>query len=255
MLRLTLMLFAGVLVLFDSCRQRENLPYLYSISASLESANESIRETNDAVYTAIESKLNDQHAASEAAIWKPKADTLYQLSNELIAYLKTLKGELQNKNDFGAGKDGKTIVEKNWLDSSFDNASHELCITLLHTIENNVLVSTNRLLNYFFSHCNAGFICGFSEKFSAIASLSSSYVKRGDIIEVNSGIGTFSTASKPSITIDSKKISLDGDGVATFIFRANKKPGKHIIPIKFEYIKPDGTTETITIKRHYTIAQ
>lgn len=92
------------------------------------------------------------------------------------------------------------------------------------------------------------------DKFSAIITLNSSYVKLGDSLEVFAGIGEFNDDLKPTITIDDQKIELNDEGVAVYSFRANKKPGKHFVPVRIIYTKPDGTTIPLIKKCFYTIA-
>ena len=49
-------------------------------------------------------------------------------------------------------------------------------------------------------------------------------------------------------------MKLDSDGVIVHQFVAEGKPGKHIVKVKFEFYKPDGTREWITKTLYYTIA-
>ena len=78
------------------------------------------------------------------------------------------------------------------------------------------------------------------ERFSAILTLSTSYVKSGQPITVYAGIGSFSDASKPIFTINGIIVPIDEEGRATYKFTAGKKPGQYLIPVKIEYTKPDG---------------
>jgi hypothetical protein len=166
------------------------------------------------------------------------------LQKDSLMFLKTLP-VLPNKYNL-------PINEKDWTDSTFDYTDVLSCITMLHVIENNVLVSENQLLHYFYMQAPVGH--AIYERFSAIITLNSSYVKFGDSLEVFAGIGSFSDALQPTIIIDDKKIELNDEGLAVYSFRANKKPGKHFVPVRIIYTKPDGTTIPITKKCYYTVA-
>jgi hypothetical protein len=153
-----------------------------------------------------------------------------------------------------ANKNSQPIKEQSWLDSTFNNAGSSMCEVILNSVANNVLVSENLLIDYFDKHSSV--ICGLNyDQFSIITSLSSSYIKSGDAIEVTSGIGSISVAARPTIFIDGERMKLKPEGVAVYTFRPNKKPGKYTVPVRIVYTRPDGTTETVEKNCSYTIAQ
>ena len=65
----------------------------------------------------------------------------------------------------------------------------------------------------------------YTTSIQRLAVISSSYVKAGQEIEITSGIGAFSKAAMPTISINKKNISLDADGAARYRFKASDKPG------------------------------
>jgi Tfp pilus assembly protein PilX len=92
-------------------------------------------------------------------------------------------------------------------------------------------------------------------QFKALAVLSSSYVEKGQPIEITAGVGEFSTAMKPRITIDGKPVALNAnDGTAVHRFTADGKPGKHNAMVRIEFTSPDGSTEYISKRLEYIIA-
>jgi hypothetical protein len=148
--------------------------------------------------------------------------------------------------------DTSTENEQTWFDSTFNNANEIMCKAIFNTIENNILISENLLLDYFNRKSNV-LICGQYEQFSPIVTLSSSHVKVYDSIEVTLAIGSFTSAPKPSFFIDGKKLELTDRRYAVYSFRPKGKPGKYTLPVKIEYYKPDGTSESVHKNIPYTV--
>jgi hypothetical protein len=143
--------------------------------------------------------------------------------------------------------------EKNWLEKSFDRSSSLMAMIMLNKIENDVL-QTEKIL---FEYCESTF-CNIPvryNQFKALAVLSSSYVKKGQPIEITAGVGGFTIAMKPRVTINDKEMKLDyNDGSAVHRFVADGKPGTHSVMVKIDFYKPDGSREYITKRLDYIIA-
>jgi hypothetical protein len=149
----------------------------------------------------------------------------------------------------------KNAYKQGWLDSNFSSSNRQELLMMLNKTENDILVSENMLIDYFSS--NIGYLDGPSiyTSFSAIATLSSSYVKTGQPIEVWAGVGSFSDASSPRIFINGNRIPFDDGPVARYKFKTRGKPGKHVVEVKIEYTKPDGVKAIMDEKLKYIIAE
>lgn len=114
---------------------------------------------------------------------------------------------------------------------------------------------TEKMLIEYCSMNAAG--CGLGityNMFTPLAVLSSSYVKKGQPIEITAGVGAFSIVMKPLIIIDGKDVKVDNDGTAVHQFTADGNPGKHSIMVEIEFNKPDGTKGHFIQSLNYTIA-
>jgi hypothetical protein len=151
--------------------------------------------------------------------------------------------------------DQRRLYIKKCLKNFFTESSPLMVIVVLNKIESDVLITEKSLIDYFQNQIGVVDGPGFYNVFRAIASLSSSYVKRGQKIEVTAGVGSFSVAARPRIIIDDKEVSLNEEATAVHRFTANGKPGKHSVSIKIEYAKPDGSTATVTKDLEYIIAE
>lgn len=148
---------------------------------------------------------------------------------------------------------GHLQYEKNWLEKSFGRSSSLMAMIMLNKIENDVLETEKMLLEY----CNSRFCIMkvIYNQYQALAVLSSSYVKKGQPIEITAGIGGFTDAMKPRVTIGGKVIKLnENDGTAVHQFIADGKPGKHSVMVKIDFAGINGSQERVAKKLEYIIA-
>ena len=124
---------------------------------------------------------------------------------------------------------------------------------MLQKIETDVAIIENALLNYFYQQTTSRSHSCVS--FSAIVTQTTSYCKAGENINIYAGIGEFTSAPKPDITINGKQVPLDAEGVAIYTFKANEAPGKYIVPVTIRFLKPDGSQEILSKKISYEVAK
>jgi hypothetical protein len=148
---------------------------------------------------------------------------------------------------------GQLTDLQNWKRVYLEEGSLILVMAMLNKIEQDVLITENSIIEYINSYLGYGCVLSF-EKFQTIAVLSSSYIKAGQEIEVTAGVGSFSAASKPIIFINGVKTRLNDEGVALYTLKAIGNPGKYSVPVKVEYVRPDGSTAIIIKKLEYIIA-
>jgi hypothetical protein len=84
---------------------------------------------------------------------------------------------------------------------------------------------------------------------------SSSYVKAGEKIEINAGIGYLSTTLQPKITINQKLFQLNENGVAVYKFKTPLKAGKYYMSVKIEYTEQDGAKGLMEKNIEYTVIE
>lgn len=126
---------------------------------------------------------------------------------------------------------------KDWETKNFHMTPTIAVITILSKYQNDVKNSEAQLVDYF--HSQIGKVKVVYNKFEAIAQANRTYAMPGDEIEITAGIGAFSDAATPNITIGGQRMALNG-GKATFKTTASGA-GEHSIAVKIEYTQPDGT--------------
>lgn len=143
---------------------------------------------------------------------------------------------------------------KKWVEDNFAGSTATAAVGVLNKIKNDLLVTTKEFLAYCignatFKGCNHGY------KPFMLATISSSYVKRGQQIDVLAGIGELQLMGNPRIIINGKEIALKESTTASYRFKASGKPGKHYVTVKFKYSRHDGETMDIYKKLEYIIAE
>lgn len=140
-----------------------------------------------------------------------------------------------------------------WLKENFPAGPAVIASTMLSKIEHDVRATEYAMITSCNNH--VGYLIEPYTKYSAIATLSSNYVKRGQHIEVYAGMFAFYKESKPNIFINGKEISLNNEHVALDTIVATGQPGKYTVPVIVNWTGVDGTKMKMTRKLEYTIAQ
>ena len=139
------------------------------------------------------------------------------------------------------------------IQNYFINSSAWAAIAILDKMKNDIARAENNILNYLNSMI-AVIYHGY-ERFSAIVTQNSNYLKKGQLLEIYAGMGSFSDASKPTITINGTNVPPGDDAVSTYHLKITGKPGKYFIPVKINFTSPDGSLRTLKRKIMYTVGE
>ena len=118
----------------------------------------------------------------------------------------------------------------------------------LSLIKNKIRMLSSTLAVY----CNlkVGSYDDYFYSYSAIIGQNASVVRPGEKLEINAGVGAFSTDSKPEILVYNKKQPLLAEGFARFTGIAPQKAGKYTIPVTIIFNafadKRDTVERTVT---------
>lgn len=145
------------------------------------------------------------------------------------------------------GQDGKT---KEFTEAFFHMTPTVAGLTLLSKFQNNVKNAENLVVTY--CHNQVGAVKVVYDQFAALVGQSSNYVMPGEEMEITAGVGAYSKAAQPIITINGAGASLDADGRAVYKFQASGG-GARSVPVNVTYTKPDGTKESKTFDVKYTV--
>ena len=137
-----------------------------------------------------------------------------------------------------------------WTQSYFHMTPAIAALTILSKFQNDVRNSEAQIVDY--CHKKIGEVKLVYNKFQAIASSNTSYAMPGDPVEITAGVGAFSDAAKPVITINGQNMPLAADGTALFKTTASGT-GEHTINVAIAFNKPDGSVEHVNKVVKYTV--
>jgi len=143
-------------------------------------------------------------------------------------------------------------ANKTWEDAYFHMTPSVAAITILSKFQNDVLRSGNLVANY--CQEQVGKVVVVLDKFEILTSQSSSYLLPGQPLEVKAGIGAFSSAAKPTISINGVSQVANDSGFARYTTTASGSGGN--IPISVSFKDPNtGTVITKNTTVSYTVGQ
>jgi len=143
-------------------------------------------------------------------------------------------------------------ANKTWEDAYFHMVPTVAAITMLSKFQNDVKTSENKVVA--FCHEQVGKVAVRFDTYAAIIGQSSSYVMPGQEIEITAGVGAFSKAATPRVTINGSGAALGEDGAAHAKFEAGGV-GQHSVPVTINYVDQEGKQQTITKNIDYTVGQ
>ncbi|GAC1423252.1 MAG: gliding motility protein GldM [Flavisolibacter sp.] len=141
---------------------------------------------------------------------------------------------------------------KTWEGAYFHMVPTVAALTMLSKFQNDVKTSENRVVAY--CHEQVGKVIVRFDSYTAIMGQNSTYLMPGQDLEVMAGVGAFSKAALPVITINGQGAPLDADGAA-HIKVPGGGVGQHSVPVHIVYKDQEGKMQTIDKKIDYTVGQ
>jgi gliding motility-associated protein GldM len=137
-----------------------------------------------------------------------------------------------------------------WTQSYFHMTPAIAGLTILSKFQNDVKSTEAQIVDHF--HSKIGEVKIVYNKFQAIATSNTTYAMPGDPVEITAGVGAFSDAAKPRISINGQPQTLTADGTAIMKTTASGT-GEHTVNVVIEFNKPDGTPERVSKTIKYTV--
>jgi len=139
---------------------------------------------------------------------------------------------------------------KDWGSAYFNMTPSIAAITILSKFQNDVKNSEAMVVDYL--HRKVGEVQLVYDAFQAFAGTNSLYLMPGQELQITAGVGAFSKAAQPSITIDGAPVSLNADGVAEYKSNVGG-PGSYTKKVVINFMKPDGTPGQVIKDVVYTV--
>lgn len=144
--------------------------------------------------------------------------------------------------------DDKT--NKTWEAAYFRMTPSIAAITILSKFQNDIKNSEAQVVE--FCHNKIGEVKVVYDEFQALATANAQYLLPGQEFTITAGIGAFSKNARPTVTIDGAAVPLNANGMAEYRTIAGS-PGTYSRKVNISFLKPDGTTSTITKDITYVV--
>jgi len=262
------------LFFLSSCSQKKD-DKSNQADQSLSLATRIIENYTTQEYDDLKSKMFDPTTSERAKMWYPNAELIKNLTTETCLKVDSCfkfceEDNLEKSKSLLLkiiGKYKETVLQVNpeiaqsfktefssLVDSTSLNGftTAKLNADFQNKIHNSISIIANRTISYCNLMTSPGCILRY-EKFSVLIGQNSRHFKAGEKIEITAGVGSFSSASQPTINIDNETISINDLGYAEFRKVIKGDTGRHIIPLTISYYSPDGTKKTTQHEIEYYI--
>ncbi|HRX93379.1 MAG TPA: gliding motility protein GldM [Chitinophagaceae bacterium] len=128
------------------------------------------------------------------------------------------------------GRDGKV---KDWDIAYFNMVPTVAGLTILSKFQNDIKTAENKVIAE--CHKKVGEVKVIFDSYAAIVGQNSNYLMPGQEIEIKAGIGAFSKAAQPTITIGGSNVPIGEEGFALYKGQAGGV-GSRSIPVKISYM-------------------
>jgi gliding motility-associated protein GldM len=179
-----------------------------------------------------------------AALNKYKTDILGVDSSIKTEFEKSLNIDLSNP----PGRDGKT---KDWEIAYFNMVPTVAGLTILSKFQNDIKTAENKVVTY--CHTKVGEVKVIFDTYTAIVGQNSNYLMPGQEIEIKAGVGAFSKAAQPSISIGGSSVAIGEEGYALYKGQAGGV-GSHTIPVRISFFnQTTGKDDIREVNVEYTV--
>jgi len=140
--------------------------------------------------------------------------------------------------------------KKNWDYSYFHMTPTIASLTILTKFQNDIRNSESQVVD--FCHRQIGEVEVIYDQFNAFAATNSQYLMSGDDLVITAGVGAFSSAAKPTVSIDGAVVPITADGSAIFKTTAGAA-GENSKRVRISFFKPSGETAVVEKIIKYTV--
>ncbi len=152
--------------------------------------------------------------------------------------------------DLSIPKSNNQATNTEWAYGYFHMTPTVASITILSKFQNDIKNSEAQVVEY--CHKEIGEVEIIYDEFQAFAGTNSQYLMPGEELIITAGVGAFSKAAKPNITIDGANVALKPDGSAEYKTTVSNS-GSNTKKVRISFLKPDGTTATVEKEVKYTV--
>lgn len=180
-------------------------------------------------------------------------ERLKKFKEELLAIHPDIKKDLENtlpiNTDPIKSNDSK-IGSEEWAFGYFHMSPTVAAITLLSKFQNDVKNSEAQVVEY--CHKEIGEVAIQFDTYQPLVGQNAEYLLPGSELRITAGVGAYSSAAQPSVTVNGAPATKQPDGSLMWKTTVNSEgPGQANVVVTYK--KLDGTTESKTVPVKYTV--
>ncbi|MFI5132899.1 MAG: gliding motility protein GldM [Chitinophagales bacterium] len=178
---------------------------------------------------------------------------LTSFRNNILAINDTIKAEFDKSLpiDLSMPKT-QNKSNKTWEEAYFHMVPTVAALTILSKFQNDVKTSENKVIAY--CHNKVGEVILRYDAYGALIGQNSNYLLPGQQLELRVGVGAYSKAAKPEITIGGKTEQVNDSGFVRWNTAATSL-GNNSVPVHIKYTDQDGKVQSIDRTVTYTVGQ
>lgn len=149
-----------------------------------------------------------------------------------------------------SGNERTSDSAHDWTLNYFHMTPTIAALTILSKFQSDVKNSESQVIDYL--HQQIGEVKVVFNKFEPLIGTNATYLMPNDKLEIKAGIGAYSDAAKPTVTINGQHVDLGPDGIADYTTTVSGTTVEHV---RIEYTNPDGTPGVVTKDVPITVGQ
>ena len=146
------------------------------------------------------------------------------------------------------GRDKKV---RDWEVSYFNMVPTVAGLTILSKFQNDIKTAENKVVT--FCHTKVGEVKVIFDTYTAIVGQNSNYLMPGQELEIKAGVGAFSKAAQPTISIGGSNVAIGEEGYALYKTQAGGV-GSHSVPVRIAFFnQTTGKDDIREVKVDYVV--
>ncbi len=146
----------------------------------------------------------------------------------------------------------KNKSNNTWEKAYFHMVPTIASLTILSKFQNDIRTSENKIVT--FCHEQVGKVDVRYDTYAAVVGQNATYLLPGQELEISAGVGAFSKAAKPVISIGGTVVPLGEDGASHWKTRVNDV-GHKSLTVKVNFTDQNGKQQSIEKVIEYTVGQ
>lgn len=262
------------------------------LEESFRNSNSTLDRCTSSTLEDLNSKQSEPVTHYRAGVWYPKAKKIMEITGDMFNYIEELK-KTNGKNEepmikinrdvsnglllrlyryrdsilnvdtlitmcfkdrmflFATVFDSLQNQDASFYSSFFEGNNAYKDRLILSKFQNNIKLLENKVVVFCTEQISTG--CGWYDTYSAIIGQNKAQLLPGQFIEITAGVGAFSVAAKPEISIKKLPQQIGEDGAAHYKARVPSVPGNYSIPVEISFTDGFGKPQIVSKSVEYKV--